>query len=328
MKKARLLILVLVITLGVDILPAQAISLQEAAKEASTLARQQKNIKSREAGNRKARLFQQLTKGVAWVVTDKVLLEFNTFHPQGVVKIGENYYMSSVEKIKSTKKFAKPDERGRDRTVGKGKGHLFKFSEEGQLLGHLELGEGAVYHPGGIDFDGEFIWVPVAEYRPNSDSIIYKIRVDSFEAVEVFRVKDHIGGVIHDTEEDHIYGVSWGSRNLYKWTPEGKFLTMRSNGAHYIDYQDCKYLGGDWMLCSGLNKFSSATPPFVLGGLELINLETETVTHQVPITAYTPSGTVMSQNPMEIGLHQEGLRFYFIPEDNTSTLYILEANPK
>jgi len=25
-----------------------------------------------------------------------------------------------------------------------------------------------VYHPGGIDFDGVNIWVPVAEYRPDS----------------------------------------------------------------------------------------------------------------------------------------------------------------
>ena len=34
-----------------------------------------------------------------------------------------------------------------------------------------------MYHPGGIDYDGRHIWVPVAEYRPNSRSIIYRVPV-------------------------------------------------------------------------------------------------------------------------------------------------------
>ena len=32
-----------------------------------------------------------------------------------------------------------------------------------------------MYHPGGIDYDGRHIWVSVAEYRPNSRSIVYRI---------------------------------------------------------------------------------------------------------------------------------------------------------
>ncbi|WP_308162560.1 DUF6454 family protein [Bacillus sp. ISL-7] len=37
----------------------------------------------------------------------------------------------------------------------------------------MKLGEGDVYHPGGIAIDCKSIWVPVAEYRPNSKSMIY-----------------------------------------------------------------------------------------------------------------------------------------------------------
>ncbi len=36
-------------------------------------------------------------------------------------------------------------------------------------------GDGAMFHPGGIDFDGQFIWVPVGEYRPDSRSIVYRV---------------------------------------------------------------------------------------------------------------------------------------------------------
>jgi len=43
------------------------------------------------------------------------------------------------------------------------------------LLGQIELTDGAKYHPGGMDYDGEHIWVSVAEYRPNSKRNIYRV---------------------------------------------------------------------------------------------------------------------------------------------------------
>ena len=86
---------------------------------------------------------------------------FRTFHPQGMVKIGETLFVSSVEVI--------------DRDAGKGVGHLFKIDMAGALVADLRLGEGAIYHPGGIDYDGTSIWVPVAEYRPDSRSIVYRV---------------------------------------------------------------------------------------------------------------------------------------------------------
>ena len=37
----------------------------------------------------------------------------------------------------------------------------------------LAIGEGSIYHPGGMDYDGKSIRVPAAEYRPNSRAISY-----------------------------------------------------------------------------------------------------------------------------------------------------------
>ncbi|MFC3882117.1 DUF6454 family protein [Bacillus songklensis] len=47
----------------------------------------------------------------------------NTYHPQGMTKIGDLYYMSSVEIIEKPVKYDQPKD-GYDRTPGKGIGHL------------------------------------------------------------------------------------------------------------------------------------------------------------------------------------------------------------
>ena len=74
---------------------------------------------------------------------------------------------------------------------------------DGRLVADVVLGEGTMYHPGGIDFDGRDIWVPVAEYRPNSRSIVYRVDPTTRKAVEVFRFGDHLGGVACNTDDLH-----------------------------------------------------------------------------------------------------------------------------
>src|SRR5215471_12391928 len=97
---------------------------------------------------------RNLTRGSRWSQVTSVPVGFRTFHPQGMVKIGETIFVSSVEVM--------------DRDAGKGVGHLFKMDLSGHLGADLRLGERAIYHPGGIDYDGRSIWIPVAEYRPDS----------------------------------------------------------------------------------------------------------------------------------------------------------------
>ena len=147
---------------------------------------------------------------------------------------------------------------------GAGVGHLFKFDASGKLLADVILGEGTIYHPGGIDYDGTDIWVPVAEYRPNSKSIVYRVDPQSMKATEVFRWADHIGGVVHDTEDQALHGVSWGSRRFYRWKLDANRRLANAvdrgkpqrtmNPSHYVDYQDCKYAGQRRMLCTGVDR--------------------------------------------------------------------------
>lgn len=74
--------------------------------------------------------------------------------------------------------------------------HLFVLDLDGNLLHDIVLGEGDVYHPGGIDTDGTSVWVPVAEYRPNSASIIYRVDATTLEVEQVFETEDRIGGIV------------------------------------------------------------------------------------------------------------------------------------
>jgi hypothetical protein len=73
------------------------------------------------------------------------------------------------------------------------------------------------YHPGGIDFDGRWIWVPVAEYRAESRSVVYRVDPRSLEAVNVFGFADHLGALVYDGPRRALVGVSWGSRRYYRW---------------------------------------------------------------------------------------------------------------
>jgi hypothetical protein len=282
---------------------------------------------------------QNLTRAAQWRPVASIPISFPTFHPQGMVKIGDVFFMSSVEIKVPTKRFPEPKD-GFDRDIGEGVGHLFKIDARGNLTGDLTLGEGSIYHPGGIDYDGRSIWVPVAEYRPNSYSIIYRVDPHTMTATEVFRFKDHIGGIVHNTDDNTLHGVSWGSRRFYRWTLDGAGRVTNAdaipeqlrviNRAHYIDYQDCHYVGNRRMLCSGLNNYRSSVddPVFRLGGFEIVDLKNDQAIYQVPIELWSPSGRPMTQNPFWVEATDSGLKAYFMPDDDTSTLFIYEAAVK
>ena len=283
-----------------------------------------------------AELAHQVTRETKWTLTASIPVGFPTHHPQGMVRVGETFYVSSVEVRKPTQRFPAPVG-GFDRDPGEGVGHLFKFDGSGQLIEDLVLGEGTIYHPGGIDYDGRDIWVSVAEYRPNSKSIVYRVDPQSMKATEVFRWADHLGAVVHDTDGRTLHGVSWGSRRFYRWkldasrriasrpVPGAEQRTI--NQSHYLDYQDCKYAGRQRMLCTGVTEMRTApgAAPFRLGGMDLIDLRDGRPLHQVPILLWTSGGLDMTHNPAWFEASAAGLRGYFMPEDNRSTIYVYDA---
>lgn len=277
----------------------------------------------------------RLTRASTWRLVASIPVGFRTFHPQGMVKIGDTFYVSSVEVTTPPERFAKAVD-GYDRSPGAGVGHLFKFDGQGRLIASATLGRGSMYHPGGIDFDGRYIWVPVAEYRPDSRSIVYRVDPATLEATEVFRFADHIGGVVVDGPSRELHGISWGSRRFYRWSmlrdgsvPDAGAdpASLRVlNPSHYVDYQDCAFLGNWRMLCTGVADIRQPDGPVIrLGGLDVVNLEEALPVHQVPVPLWTKDGRPMTQNSASFEATATGLRAYFMPDDDESILYVYDV---
>jgi hypothetical protein len=291
------------------------------------------SIASTQARPSVADAMMKLSRTSTWTLERAVPMVFTTHHPQGMVKFGERLFISSVEIRVPTKR---SDNRadGYDRDTGEGVGHLFETTLDGKLVADEIVGEGTMYHPSGIDYDGRYIWMTVAEYRPNSRSIVYRIDPATRKPTEMFRFSDHLGAIVHNTDDNTLHAVSWGSRWFYRFTLDsnGRVTnasaprdTIRTaNPSHYVDYQDCKYVGGRRMFCSGIADVprNAGERPLQLGGIDLIDLQTGTPVHQLPIGLATPGGVSVTRNPSWIEATDTGLRAYFLPEDDHSTMYV------
>lgn len=270
--------------------------------------------------------FKELTRSTDWREVQKLPLNFNVHHPQGMTKVNDLYYISSVEIIEKPEKY-ETNNHDYDRTAGKGQGHLFIVDEDGKLIKDIVLGEGDMYHPGGIAFDGEFIWVPVAEYRPDSQSIIYKVDPATGNATKQFEADDHIGGIVKDVHKNTLYGVNWGSRQFYEFNKDGKVKSVEDNDSHFIDYQDCEGVDKNNILCTGLSELSNSKgDSYELGGMALLDRKTMEIQHEVPMTNFSPQGHTITRNPVFVEKTTEGLKVYALPDDDYASLLIYETH--
>ncbi|MBS1606073.1 MAG: hypothetical protein JST42_25675, partial [Bacteroidetes bacterium] len=225
----------------------------------------------------------------------------------------------------------------RDRS--KGMGHLFRIDGNGNQLADIAIGEGAIYHPSGIDFDGKYIWIAAAEYRPDSQSIVYRLEPGSQQLKEVFRWQDHIGGILRDPETNTLHGISWGSRRFYQWPMDSQGnVRLPETGAHrdhakpnnsfYIDYQDNQYIGGREIVYTGLNAYRKPDgTKTAIGGVEVVDAQLGLAVHQVPVELWSPAtGAIITQNPSYFEMAGQRLRAYFMPDDNVSAIYVYETD--
>jgi hypothetical protein len=267
-----------------------------------------------------------LTRDAVWTAVRSIPVAAPAHHPQGLVKVGDAIFVSTVEVRRRRQGGADP---------GEGVGHLLQLDLSGRLVRRIRLGDGALYHPGGVDFDGTHLWVPVAEYRPDSRTIVYRVDPRTLIATEVFRYGDHLGAVACDADDRSLHAVSWGSRRFYRWAldDEGRPRHAEAprrldNVSHYVDYQDCKYAGRHRMLCSGVSTIRTGDRGAVeFGGLDVIDLSDGRPILQVPIGLRTSSGRSMTRNPSWFEPTGAGLRAYFMPEDDRSSIHVFDVEP-
>jgi hypothetical protein len=276
---------------------------------------------------------RQLDRTTQWRMVDRIPLDFETYHPQGFAIVGDKIFMSSVEVIEAPVRYPEPVD-GYDRTPGKGIGHVFVMTREGELIRDIVVGEGpdgTVYHPGGLDYDGHDVWVPVAEYRPDSDAIVYRIDPDTYDVTEEFGYRDHVGGVVVDRVTHDVHGVTWGSRRMVRWSPDGRVRGVAQNQSHFVDYQDCAYVADRKQLCSGVTGFTTAGGgSFELGGLALLDLRDNAILHETPVPGFSTAGHSVTRNPVAVELDGDRVRLLAAPDDGDEVagteLLIYEAD--
>jgi hypothetical protein len=293
-----------------------------------------------------AEAFANLGRTTIWKSIQNITLQGDTFEPEGIVRLGnDRFYVSTTETIVSPKSYGNNTIiNGTDRSTGTGFAHIMLFDSNGAKIAQATYTQAGdiMYHLGGIDYDGEKIWGTIAQYRPNTTANVVSFDPKTLKQTTYFEYRDHLGGIVHDTHSNDVYCLNWGSRNASKFAlPHGNAspgfipaLKVNRNPSYFVDYQDCKFLGRPriydhrpTMLCSGLTDYAIGTSTFQLGGVAILDLETMLPLSEVPITGLSALGVVLTQNPMDITVVDGKLRFYWMPDQHNSTIYVYEAQP-
>ncbi len=262
----------------------------------------------------------RVDRTTAWQLTSRLKLDFETFHTEGIAFTPDRIFLSAVEILEPTVRYPTP-RGGYDRTPGKGVGHLFVMDRAGNLQRDIVLGEGDAYHPGGIDLDGTSVWVPVAEYRPDSRAIVYRVDARTLTVRRQFEVDDHFGGIVLDKTTGHLVGNTWGSRRFAEWDLRGRQLDTWQNTGFFVDYQDCQYAARAKMLCAGVTNLpqtpaaGGTAATYELGGIALIDIATHRVLREVPFQQWSSAGHVATRNPFKMTASGNHLTMRVAPDN-------------
>lgn len=269
-----------------------------------------------------------------WEFVGSVDLKFDTYHPQGMVKVGDSFYITSV-KVERRPRYSRNGKQITVQDEGAGKGYLMQFDAEGNLLDKIEVCEGTMFHPGGIDFDGRYIWIPVTKYYPYSGSFIARVDINTHKVEKMAYIDDSIGAIVHDTDNNLLICANWDADEFLSWHLDSKGRISDShlsaaerrtpNTAQHLAIQDSKYIGSGKMVGFGLKRTANGSR----GGLDIIDTRTFQKLRSLDIELRTSRRKVfVTGNPSTIEIAGDKMRLYFAPEDNITTLYIYQTDLK
>ena len=242
-----------------------------------------------------------LTRTTTWEPVGELHLRFDAYHPQGMARVDDCWWISTVDKD------------GR-------RGLVVAADADGDEVARVEVGDAVHYHPGGMDFDGAALWIASAEYVPNSSATIYRMAPGE-RPERAFGVDDHVGAIARCGRGGDLVGWSWGSRRFYRWSVEGKLLAAAVNPGFFVDHQDCQWLDSGHLLCGGVAEVGLAHGPGWLGGIGLLDTATLTMEREVPFPHFQQgSGRVGTHNPIWSEVRDGQLVVHLLPDDGHGTI--------
>ncbi len=189
------------------------------------------------------------------------------------------------------------------------KGWLHEFSlTTGLLTRQIEVTDGSRFHPGGMSADGESLWMPVAEYRPKSSSVIQRRSKRTLELEFQFNVADHIGCIAVTPE--FLIGGNWDSKEFYIWDRHGQLIRRVASDTGNA-YQDMKF-DSNWIVASG-------NFPDRSGAIDWLDHRSLRLIRRLKAGA-NDRGVLYTREGMAI----HGNRLLLLPEDGPSRLFIFD----
>ena len=214
-------------------------------------------------------------------------LKADTHHVQGIDFDDRHLWVTSVDKDRH-------------------QGYLQEFAlATGEHQRTVEVTAGIRFHPGGISADGLHLWLPVAEYRRASSSVIQKRNLRTLELESQFDVADHIGCIA--AGPGVLIGANWDSRDFYVWDLTGRLLRKVPNPTLNA-YQDIKFVDGR-LVASGLL-------PGRAGAIDWLDYPSLRLVRRVA-AGQTSRGVPYTSEGMAL----RGDRLYLLPEDSPSRIF-------
>ncbi len=244
----------------------------------------------------------RLTRSTRWEPVGELALPFDAGHPQGMVRIGDLWWISTVDLTTCA-------------------GSVLTVDGSGELIGRTPVGDATRFHPGGMDFDGEALWVASSEYRPRSTAMVERLVPDGASSAELlFRHDDHVGAIARLGPTGGFVGWTWGSRRLLRWRADGVAINDTRLPGQFVDYQDAQWLGDDLVLCGGVATVQLAGGPGSLGGLGLLRVSDLAMVREVPFPHYAASGRAATQNPLFAEVVGDSMVVHLLPDDGAGSI--------
>ena len=246
------------------------------------------------------------SRHTTWEPTGELPLRFDAGHPQGMVRVDGHWWISTVDLEAST-------------------GSVLVVDGDGALVERIAVGDDVRFHPGGLDHDGESLWIASSEYRPRSSAVVERL-VPSLAGgtprpERRFHVDDHVGAIVRLGRDGDLVGWTWGSRRLRRWRIDGTLVTESRNPGHFIDHQDGQWVGDDLVLCGGVASVATAEGPRSIGGIALLGGDGLTILNEAPFPHHSPrTGRAATQNPLFAEADGDRMVVHLLPDDGAGVI--------
>jgi hypothetical protein len=221
-------------------------------------------------------------------------LQGELFHVQGLEIAGAHIWVTSVDRANR-------------------KAYLHQFDRKtGRFLRRLNVSDGARYHPGGLSISGTSIWVPVAEYSPESSSVLVEIDTETLTIRRKIPVADHLGCVA--ASKHILVAGNWDSRLLYIFDLRRAAPPRIVPNPSGTRYQDMKFVGQQ-LVAGGSRTLWSGTVDWI----DWPSMKLKRTLRSGAIGLARPFGRGGAYTSE--GLAMQGRNLYLLPEDGPSRVF-------